>query len=56
MRLQDFSNSANDVYVSNVSSAAQNQARFAAAMAKRYTARPPEIRVTTDQIVVQDFW
>lgn len=54
MRLHDFSN--NDVYVSNASSCAQGQARFAAAMARRYTERMPEIRVTTDQIIVQDFW
>lgn len=53
MRLQDFSHNS-DVYVHTTSSAAGPVA-FAAAMNKRYTQRMPEIRVTTDQIVVQDF-
>lgn len=52
MRLQEFSNS-ESVYVNTASANAYGPNQFA--MVSRPPPRTPEIRVTTDQFVVEDF-
>ena len=52
MRLQEFSNS-DSVYVNTASANAYGPNQFA--MVSRPAPRTPEIRVTTDHFVVEDF-
>ncbi|KAI0346916.1 hypothetical protein BDW22DRAFT_1425013 [Trametopsis cervina] len=56
MRLQEFStNGSNSVYVNTTSANAYGANQFAVAMTHRLSTKTPEIRVTTDHYVVEDF-